>query len=569
MSKNSTKQLVCRPPPFPARHGLGGCLCSSAPATNSHDHSPLTPPPRKFFLGQILEKENGRCALTGDCVAQASRPAVSRVSNLRNVDWYEALGLLSPGRFGNRRYGSFGKPRYERVKILRHQRFPNTFSAQSEPPSEILQSLSILSPSLRSLRSIVAIFFAPSLCELNTCHSGCYGTLIQTTFPAPPQSRLDLNCPTAKHGSARFADRPAARCDQEMKKCYCVGDPFINLRFVDLYEDPHSTELWGGVIDDDENTWYSGSIMSAMSCVIQDCHFHGGEILVGPPSDEYYELFYAGDHTAPTCQIALTNNLFERVNFWVTPSDTNPDPDGPPDPDVDMRVSAYNNLFWGGSILIGPAPTSQGNWAFMDNLFDQMPITQDTGQPLDYDHNAYWPVSPPVPYTSSTLEPSTTGTVSGASDIVLTSAPAYQPGPFGNYYLPTSSPLYNAGSRSPADAGFFHYTTRLDQVKEGSEASGHMANIGLHYIAAVDASTPVPVDTDGDGIPDYVENWHGDGNYSIHTDTETDWQNQYTAAGIFDPTNSIYDNMDLDGDRSDWKRRNGYWEPIRWPKITL
>jgi len=30
------------------------------------------------------------------------------------------------------------------------------------------------------------------------------------------------------------------------------------------------------------------------------------------------------------------------------------------------------------------------------------------------------------------------------------------------------------------------------------------------------------MDYDADGIPDYVENWHGDGHYSLHTDTETD-----------------------------------------------
>ncbi len=34
----------CAAPSFPARHSLGGCLCSSAQATDSHDHSPLHPP---------------------------------------------------------------------------------------------------------------------------------------------------------------------------------------------------------------------------------------------------------------------------------------------------------------------------------------------------------------------------------------------------------------------------------------------------------------------------------------------------------------------------------------------
>jgi hypothetical protein len=57
-------------------------------------------------------------------------------------------------------------------------------------------------------------------------------------------------------------------------------------------------------------------------------------------------------------------------------------------------------------------------------------------------------------------------------------------------------------------------------------------------------------DTGGaDGIPDYVENWHGDGRYDLHTDTETDWQNDaYQTTGVHDWNNAVYDDMDLDGD---------------------
>jgi hypothetical protein len=96
-----------------------------------------------------------------------------------------------------------------------------------------------------------------------------------------------------------------------------------------------------------------------------------------------------------------------------------------------------------------------------------------------------------------------------------------------------------------ANAGLYHYTTRLDQVKEGSEAAGHNVNIGVHYIAVNNSG--VPVDSDGDQIPDYVENWHGDGAYSLHTDSETDWQNACTITGVYDPTNSVYDDIDLSG----------------------
>ena len=85
--------------------------------------------------------------------------------------------------------------------------------------------------------------------------------------------------------------------------------------------------------------------------------------------------------------------------------------------------------------------------------------------------------------------------------------------------------------------------------------SGHMVNIGFHYVAA--NSYGQPMDSDSDGIPDYVENWHGDGNYSSHTDTETDWQNPMTDGVNPDPSNSLYLNTDLSGDGDCWPCQSG------------
>ena len=131
----------------------------------------------------------------------------------------------------------------------------------------------------------------------------------------------------------------------------------------------------------------------------------------------------------------------------------------------------------------------------------------------------------------------------GGNGQVLTAAPPYQTGPLGDYYLPTTTALYHAGSRTPGDAGLYHYTTRVDQVKEGDELSGHMVNIGLHYIAATNGA---PKDSDGDGVPDYVKNWHGDG--SRDWTAETDWLNPMTNGLTPDAYNTVYDDLDLDGD---------------------
>ena len=131
---------------------------------------------------------------------------------------------------------------------------------------------------------------------------------------------------------------------------------------------------------------------------------------------------------------------------------------------------------------------------------------------------------------------------------ILTPVRPYQTSPFGNSYLPTNWPPYNAGSRSYAEAGLAHYTTRLDQVKEMDETSD-VVNIGLHYVATTGPNSTQPKDTDGDGIPDYVEDMDGD-NYAndVLEGRETSPSLAQTVPGAADALNPIYDDIDLDGD---------------------
>jgi len=175
---------------------------------------------------------------------------------------------------------------------------------------------------------------------------------------------------------------------------------------------------------------------------------------------------------------------------------------------------------------------------FTDNLFDKIDFIEDDSMPINFDFNGYWPKLPSELvwnywyYTDSyTLQSSSYwGLNNGANEQVLTSAPQYQTGPFGKYYLPSSylpnTPhLYGAGSQPAAAAELFHYTTRVDQLKEGLDTAKANVNIGLHYIATTGQSSNVPNDADSDGIPDYVENWHGDGDtgqYRNHIADETD-----------------------------------------------
>jgi len=78
---------------------------------------------------------------------------------------------------------------------------------------------------------------------------------------------------------------------------------------------------------------------------------------------------------------------------------------------------------------------------------------------------------------------------------------------FGNYYLPPASPLIDHGSTTANRIGLYHFTTQTNQVPEGNS----IVDIGYHYVAT-DANGN-PLDTNGDGIPDYLEDSNGDGVY--------------------------------------------------------
>jgi hypothetical protein len=91
------------------------------------------------------------------------------------------------------------------------------------------------------------------------------------------------------------------------------------------------------------------------------------------------------------------------------------------------------------------------------------------------------------------------------TDVFLTNSPAYQTSWFGNYYLPPNSPLINEGSTNANLLGLYHFTTQTNQVVEGNT----IVDIGYHYVAT-DAYGNL-LDTNGDGVPDYVEDSNGDG----------------------------------------------------------
>lgn len=279
---------------------------------------------------------------------------------------------------------------------------------------------------------------------------------------------------------------------------------------------------------------------SAVNLSLRDCNLFGGWFLIT-----------YGEVEEPTpCDVVFENNLFDTVHIELAPDclwclfpEQNPY--------VDMAVTAHNNLFRRASLLL--YPPSIRDWVFKDNLFDKEEfrfIEPITGG-LERDYNAYrLLLESELRMNGLGGIPSQTspGNLS-ANEITLNSEVAYQTGPMGAYYLPTSSTLWNAGSRTAADAGLFHYTTRLDQTKEGSEGSGNLVNIGLHYVATASSGSTLPKDTDADGVSDFVEDANGNGDPNdVSSGIETDPAVAMTDGTTPDATSTIYDDADLDGD---------------------
>jgi len=251
-----------------------------------------------------------------------------------------------------------------------------------------------------------------------------------------------------------------------------------------------------------ENSWW---LMRQLR--LRDCELWGGKAQ------------FSGT-TATT--IGLTNNLFVRTanKYYAWPI-----------------LSAYNNLFWGGSNRFERYP-SGATWTFRDNAFHETVLT-NTGYAFTHNHNAY------LGTNQAWLTPT------NASDIYLSSF-AYAVGPLGQFYHAATN-LVNKGSRNADTAGLYHYTVRADQTKETNSP----VDIGFHYVAS--SAIGSPADYDDDGLPDYIEDQDGDGVYDVSI--ETNWTNSQTDTdGLKDGvelvlgTSPLLADSDADG-RSDADER--------------
>jgi hypothetical protein len=200
---------------------------------------------------------------------------------------------------------------------------------------------------------------------------------------------------------------------------------------------------------------------------LRDCEVYGG--------GSY--LYFAGSAAGGACR--FQNNLFRDTSVWLdTCAETN------------TTLLARNNLFQHGSdVQFGDHNT--GVWQVKDNVFDGLGVCLYG----DVGYNAY--VNGAVVY--SDIQP---------SDIVLANF-AWAAGPLGDAYQ-LDNDLVNRGSQTADLSGLYHYTVKTDllnglQIKE----TNSVVDLGYHYVATTASGTPI--DTDTDGIPDYLEDANGNG----------------------------------------------------------
>jgi hypothetical protein len=200
-----------------------------------------------------------------------------------------------------------------------------------------------------------------------------------------------------------------------------------------------------------------------------------------------------------TVSIDFSNNLFEYGSLVFSQTNSTYFP---------FTLNFRNNLLHGGILDMGYNSTNTV-WTCTDNLFES--ATTTTGAfSFNLSNNGYY----------------ATTSLGGSSNITLLTLD-FQTGPLGRYYYPTNGTglnlLIDAGSRTADLAGLYHYTSSTNQVKE----TNSVVNIGFHYVAT-DANG-LPLDFDGDIIPDYLEDSNGNGT----ADTgETDWQAYNSLSGL-------------------------------------
>lgn len=230
-------------------------------------------------------------------------------------------------------------------------------------------------------------------------------------------------------------------------------------------------------------------------------HFYGNVDTTLPVHAEFRDnQFYNSTFLSDSVNLGLTNNLFDACTVKFSDyvamyaNSTN------------ITVALRNNTFSRGSVeFVNNA--GRTNWFVQDNFFACTNLYQNASN-VTNDHNGYIT-------NAIRLMPMA---ASDKTNLLI----AWRAGPLGNFYQLTSSALINAGSTYATNAGLYHFTIATNLVKEAATT----VDIGFHY--GVTDGNGVPSDTDGDGVPDWLEDLNGNGGLNSG---ETDW-NSATDRGL-------------------------------------
>jgi archaellum component FlaF (FlaF/FlaG flagellin family) len=210
--------------------------------------------------------------------------------------------------------------------------------------------------------------------------------------------------------------------------------------------------------------------------LVQDCEFWGGN-----------NIFSGGTNTV----ITLKNNLFARSIVLAGPTSTY----------TNNSLALSNNLFCNTSVTLLPSVNSNSNlWFVYNNSLDTCIITTAAHGNQQFTLNGY------NAYIQCNQQLSPTN----VNNKVLTNAFAYQTGPLGTFYQPTTSQLIDEGSTNANLVGLYHYTVTTNLIGGGEvKEANSTVDIGYHYVATDQYGNPL--DINGGGIPDYLEDTNGDG----------------------------------------------------------
>ncbi|MFO1459481.1 MAG: VWA domain-containing protein [Verrucomicrobiota bacterium] len=244
--------------------------------------------------------------------------------------------------------------------------------------------------------------------------------------------------------------------------------PEVSLRFVDL-------PILAGISSRRNILVNNGYALPKFD--LRDCELANANISVSLLND------------SATFSASWNNNLLERcqVGFFNNVA-TQP-----------VVFKSFNNLYrnclltWNNSA----ANSAAGLWDIRDNMFHwDSPVPTSTivqtGN-ISNSKNSY------IPSTVAHLVPAS------ANNVDFTTF-TFVSGSLGRYYQnsATTPTLIDSGSRSASVAGLFHHTV----LTSGSREGGGNVDIGYHYVAT---SGGQPLDSDGDGLADYLEDQNGDG----------------------------------------------------------